>query len=100
MQWNNFQYQYLIIYIWQLLCYAKESWHSKIQVDAILSYLLSLVVMALALTGVTTNEVMARHPTIVTIISFSGKEEYGKWVYFDCFLNVLLMPDVNIVSLK
>ena len=75
-----------------------ESRHSKIQVDATLSYLLSLVVMALALTGVTTNEVMARHPTIVTIISFSGEEEYGKWVYFDCFLNVLLLPDVNIVS--
>lgn len=50
----------------------------------------SLVVMALALTGVTTSKVMARHPTIVTIISFSGEEEYGNWVDFDCFLNVLL----------
>ena len=56
--------------------------------------------MALALTGVTTNEVMARHPTIVTIISFSGEEGYGNWVDFDCFLNVLLWPDVVIVSLK
>ena len=56
--------------------------------------------MALALTGVTTNKVMARHPNIVTMISFSGEEEYGKWVDFDCFLNVLLWPDVVIVSLK
>ena len=56
--------------------------------------------MALALTGVTTNKVMARHPNIVTMISFSGDEEYGKWVDFDCFLNVLLWPDVVIVSLK
>ena len=77
-----------------------ESRHSKIQVDATLSYLLSLVVMALALTGVTTSKVMAKHPTIVTIISFSGEEEYGNWVDFDCFLNVLLLPDVDIVSLK
>ena len=57
----------------------------------IFSYLLSLIVMALALTGVTINEVIARHPTIVTMISFSGEEEYGKWVDFDCFLNVLFV---------
>ena len=78
----------------------KESWRSKIKIDTILSYLLSLVVMALELTGITTNEVMTRHPTIVTMISFSGEEEYGKWVDFECFLNVLLWPDVIIVSLK
>ena len=78
----------------------KESQRSKIKIDSIISYLPSLVVMALALTGIITNEVMARHPTIVTMISFSGEEEYGKWVDFECFLNALLWPDVVIISLK